>query len=398
MNKLKLLVVFASLDVGGAEVQFSMLLSRLDKRIFDIQVAYFDARVEFPKKILEKSGIPVHFLGSPVWSKWRYLADAIRFMRKERFDIVHCLLHSTNFYGWLPAVINRVPVIIGGLQGKVELNDYWPKIYSLVSARCSGWIVNSEALQTHAKKSITFFGRNPFRIVPNGIELEPNLMLQNKATNPYQQLRKNRPVIGTVGRLHPVKNHLLFLQMARELVESGVDADFWIIGKGPLQETLAQRIVEYRLENHAHLLGFREDIAVAMQSMDVFVLTSNSESCPNVLLEAMRARLPVVSTRCTNLTEMISEGENGFTVAVGDHLALARQVARILADPVKTLAMGKISRQIVIERFSMDAAVHKLQDAYLDLATREIYRSQQLATALASVFSQKKQDPAEVLP
>jgi glycosyltransferase involved in cell wall biosynthesis len=383
MNKLKLLVVFASLDVGGAEVQFSKLLSRLDKRIFDIQVAYYDARAGFPKEILESAGIPVRFLGSPTWSKARFLADAIRFMRKERFDIVHCLQHSTNFYGWLPAVINRVPVIIGGLQGKIELDSYWPKIYSLVSARCSGWIVNSEALQTHAEKSISFVGKNSFRIVPNGIELEPDLFIQNKDTNDYQQLRNNRPVIGTVGRLHSVKNHLLFLQMAHELVSSGVDADFWIIGKGPLQETLAQRIVDYHLEKHAHLLGFREDIPIALKSMDVFVLTSDSESCPNALLEAMRAALPVVATRCTRLEEIIHEGENGFTVDVGDHLSLARQVARILADPAKALAMGQHSRQIVTEHFSMDVAVQKLQQAYLSLATLETHRSPRLAATVA---------------
>ncbi|PKN13294.1 MAG: hypothetical protein CVU69_03055 [Deltaproteobacteria bacterium HGW-Deltaproteobacteria-4] len=383
MNKLKLLVVFASLDVGGAEVQFSKLLSRLDKGIFDIKVAYYDPRVGFPKEILENAGIPVRFLGSPTWSKARFLADAIRFMRKEQFDIVHCLQHSTNFYGWLPAMINRVPVIIGGLQGKIELDSYWPKIYSMVSARCSGWIVNSEALQAHAEKSISFLGKNSFRIVPNGIELEPDLAIQNKETNDYQQLRNNRPVIGTVGRLQSVKNHLLFLQMARELVSSGVDADFWIIGKGPLQETLAQQIVDYHLENHAHLLGFREDIPAALKSMDVFVLTSDSESCPNALLEAMRAALPVVTTRCTRLEEIIHEGKNGFTVDVGDHLSLASQVARILADPAKALIMGQHSRQIVIERFSMDVAVQKLQQAYLSLATLETHRSPGLAATLA---------------
>lgn len=389
MKKLKLLTVFPSLDAGGAEVQFSLLLSRLDKSIFDIQVAYFYPCAEFPKEILEKSGIPVRFLGSPVWNRWRCLSDAIRFMRNEQFDIVHCLQHSTNFYGWLPAVINQVPVIIGGLQGKVELHSFWPKIYSLVSTRCSGWIVNSGTLQTYAEERIKFFKKNPFMIVPNGIELEPNQVLQ-KAPHDYQQLRNNRPVIGTVGRLHPVKNHLLFLRMACELVESGVDADFWIIGKGPLEETLAQRITEYRLNNHVHLLGFREDIPVALKSMDVFVLTSDSESCPNVLLEAMRAELPVVSTRCTSLTEIIREGENGFTSAVGDHLALTRQVKRILEDPSKALSMGKLSRQIVIENFSMDAAVQKLQEAYLGLASREIHRSQRLATVLAQVYSQKK--------
>jgi glycosyltransferase involved in cell wall biosynthesis len=117
--------------------------------------------------------------------------------------------------------------------------------------------------------------------------------------------------------------------------------------------------------------------------MDVFVLTSDSESCPNALLEAMRAALPVVSTRCTRLEEIIHEGENGFTVAVGDHRSLARQVERILADPAKALAMGNHSRQIVTESFSMDVAVQKLQQAYLGLAAQETQRSPRLATTLA---------------
>lgn len=381
MNRLKLLVVFSSLDVGGAEVQFSLLLSRLDRRLFDIQVAYFDARTGFPKETLEAAGIAVRFLGNPVWSRRRCLVDAFRFMRQERFDLVHCLQHATNFYGWLPAVLNRVPVIICGLQGKVEVDGKWSRLYALAAQRSSGWIVNSETLRDYAQEQIPALRSQPFRVVTNGV-VDPGL---RAPADVYEQLKRGRPVIGTVGRLHPVKNHLLFLHMAKALVEAGIDADFWIIGKGPMQQVLEEQIATYGLEDQVRLLGFRADVPSALQSMDLFVLTSDSESCPNVLLEAMQASLPVVSTRCTGLQEIIIEGHNGFTVALGDAQGLARQVAALLADPQRTRQMGSASRQLIAERFSMSAAVHKLQEAYLELAAGESRRSPRLATTLAAL-------------
>ena len=381
-ERIRVLVVCGSLHVGGAEIQAARLIPLLAKEIFDVQVAYYNFRAGFPKDILKQAGVRLHFLGKSQWSKGRFLADAINFMKQERFDLVHAWCSSSNHYGRVPAILTGVPVIIGGLRGKSSLENFWPLVYSLMNWRCSGWIVNSFALKEYAKHKMCFMQQSPVMIVHNGIELGNEERFKKNEKTFYDKLKSNRPVIGIVGRLHPVKNHLLFLEMARLLTQMGVNADYWIIGNGPMRGQIEQSVEKFKLQDRVILLGLRDDVDVSLSRMDVVVLTSDSESCPNALLEAMRASLPVVSTRCSTLDEIVEERRNGYTVPVGDATGLAEKVRIILENPEKRREMGKHSKRIIEKRFSISSAVRSLEDAYLFFLKRESKRHPNLQVKL----------------
>ncbi|MBN1141395.1 MAG: glycosyltransferase [Deltaproteobacteria bacterium] len=378
-NRIRGLVVSGSLGVGGAEIQLAKLLPRLNRNLFEMQVVYYSHPDGYPKKWLEEGGIPVTFLRGEHWNRWRYLATATDFMKKNRFDLVHAFLDSSNHYGRIPAILAGVPVIIGGLQGKKGLEGGWPTLYSLMNLRCAGWIVNSRMLKNWAEEKMFFMDRSPVSIVRNGLEFgDEAIRFKPNERTFYDELKSGRPVIGIVGRLHPVKNHLLFVETAHLLTQAGVEADYWIIGEGEMRPAIEERIRHHGLEERVKLLGLRQDVDIALSRMAVAVLTSDSESCPNALLEAMRASLPVVSTHCTTLDEIIQEGENGFVVPVGAAAALADKVAQILADPEKRRGMGLLSRKIVESRFSMAAAVKDLENAYIFFLQRQSRRYPEL--------------------
>ena len=87
------------------------------------------------------------------------------------------------------------------------------------------------------------------------------------------------------------------------------------------------------LARYVHLVGQRSDVPCLMTAADLFVLPSQFEGLPLVVLEAMASGLPVVGTRVGGLQTLIDDGESGLLVPAGDYQALADAIARVLTDP-----------------------------------------------------------------
>lgn len=362
---IKLLVVCGSLGVGGAEMQIARMLPRLDRSLFDVEVVYYNYKFGPPKRELESQGIPVSYLGQPMWDRNTYLRDALSYMRNKRFDLVHAWSASANHYGRFPALLAGVPVVLGGLRGKNSLNGLWPVVYSGMNLVCDGWIVNSDTLKEYALAKMFFNRFSPVVVVENGIDLEQDHVKLSSRTPVYAALRRDRPVVGLVARLHPVKNHTLLLEAAASLRAQGVLADYWIIGDGPDRDAIAQKIHDLQLDDCVRMLGQRDDVEAAYEVMDIAVLTSDSEGCPNVLLEAMRASLPIISTKCTSLDHIICEGVNGFVVPLAAVRDLAEQLKVLIHDASLRRQFGHASRSMIEKTFGMPVAVQRLEQTYL---------------------------------
>lgn len=372
-DKIRLLIVLNTLGLGGAEVLVARTAPHFDKEKFEVHIAYYSKLYQgYPNKMLTDAGIKVTFLDRNRWGRIPYFFKVARFMRQHRFDIVHAWSGTANLYARVPAIIAGVPCIIGGLLGQRAANGPFGILFSLTNWRCSGWIVNSLVLKELVQQRVKFIKQSPIYVVPNGLEVDDKIKFSKDKDKDsfYDSLKSNKPIIGTVGRLAAVKNQLLFIQMAKNLRDMGAEADFWIIGEGPMRPALEKAIKENKLENCVRLLGYRTDLDAALSRMDMFVLTSNSEGCPNSLLEAMRASLPVVSTNCTYLNEIIEDGINGFISPKGDSLSLARKLKIILDDPLKRKKMGRRSREIIKERFAMPIAIERLQNVYIECLKR----------------------------
>jgi glycosyltransferase involved in cell wall biosynthesis len=213
-----------------------------------------------------------------------------------------------------------------------------------------------------------FMSGCPVRVVKNGFDCSDDRIFRRTEKTVYDDRKRGVPVIGIVGRLHPVKNHAMFLDMVKRLTAEQINADYWIIGDGPERETIERIISQEGLADRVTLWGMRHDVDTALSRMDLLVLTSLSESCPNAVLEAMRASLPVVATNCTSLEDIIEEGKNGFVVPIGDVGSLVVAVKKILSGESTRMTMGHRSREIVCDRFSLPAAAKELSQAYQSFA------------------------------
>lgn len=369
-EKIRLLFVLNTLGLGGAEIQIARTVPYFDRRI-SVEIAYYDESLKgHPKAMLQEAGIKVHYLDRAKWGKVKYFFRTAKFMREHQYDIVHAWTGTANLYGRVPAVMAGVPVIIGGLLGRRTANGTLGTIYSLTNFKCSAWIVNARDIKRIAKKKLKFIKCCPIYVVANGIPVgDANIFARDRETE-YDRMRGDRPVVGTVGRMTPIKNHKMFVEMAKLVLKKGSEADFWLIGDGPLQGETTELVRFYSLEDNIKLLGRRTDVDAALARMDIFCLTSDSEGCPNTLLEALRAGLPVVSTNCSSLEKIVEDDGNGFLVEVGDAEAMARAVITLLENENLRKRMGRRGKEIINERFRMELAAKKLERVYLSCLFR----------------------------
>ncbi|MGO9097979.1 MAG: glycosyltransferase [Mycobacterium sp.] len=109
------------------------------------------------------------------------------------------------------------------------------------------------------------------------------------------------------------------------------------------------------------------ELAELYRAASLFVLSLNEEGLGVVLLEAMASGLPVVSTRCGGPEMVVTEGQTGFLVPVGDAPALAARIGTLLDSAAMRRAMGTAGRRVVVERFSLDAAARPFLQTYDEL-------------------------------
>ena len=125
-----------------------------------------------------------------------------------------------------------------------------------------------------------------------------------------------------------------------------------IAGHGPLRERLLATAHDYHLDEHVKFLGHREDVPRLMAAADLIVLPSSYEGMPNVVLEAMQFRKPVVATAAPGTTEVVVDGQTGLLVPIGNPPLLARAIRDVIRDPTLARRLGEAGRARVDACFS----------------------------------------------
>jgi sugar transferase (PEP-CTERM/EpsH1 system associated) len=178
-------------------------------------------------------------------------------------------------------------------------------------------------------------------------------------------------VIGTVGRLQPVKDQqtllAAFADVVRESGDAASPARLLMVGDGPLREVLERQAQALGIAHLTCFAGDRSDVAQLLQCMDVFVLPSLAEGISNTILEAMATGLPVLATRVGGNVELVQDGANGALFEPADVAALKRLLASYLADPLTRRRHGERSRRLAVEGFSLQAMVEGYRGAYESL-------------------------------
>ena len=146
-------------------------------------------------------------------------------------------------------------------------------------------------------------------------------------------------------------------------------AELWMLGQGPLEESLRAEADKIGLGRRVRWLGHQENPFPFFREADCFALSSLREGLPNVLIEAMACGTPVVSTNCPyGPEELIRDGENGLLVPVGDEKSLAAALGRLAEETPLRQRMGRAARTFVSERFQLPEILSRYEELFFDLA------------------------------
>jgi len=173
-------------------------------------------------------------------------------------------------------------------------------------------------------------------------------------------------LLGAAGRLSPEKGFDLLIDAVKIVRDHSFFVGLVIFGEGFLRETLEKQIETLGLQNDIQLPGFTDEFDNYLPHFDMFVQSSYTEGLPNVLLESMAARTPVVATHVGGTPEVVDEGVTGLMVPPGNTEKLADAVCRLLAEPEKLFTMGLAAR----ERVQMLFTFENQADRYYDLLHR----------------------------
>jgi len=198
--------------------------------------------------------------------------------------------------------------------------------------------------------------------VYNGMDL-------TRFSAPHYEMSGNAaPRIISIGRLVAFKGFDYLIDACAELVRRGLEFTCEIIGDGPLRGDLEARIRKLNLSDRVHLLGSLSQAVVLekLRSADVFALASvtdiqgASDVFPTVIIEAMAAARPVVSTRLAGIPESIVHGETGLLVPPEDTMALAEALGRLIQDAKLRLHYGRAGRERIEQHFQIEHTVAAL--------------------------------------
>lgn len=355
-----------SLHVGGAEkllVTFAAVARPRDVRVVVISLRH-DPGSPIPAE-LRALGADVATFPARSLLDLRRLGQVVRFLRRERVDVLHTHLTYANIVGVLAGRLAGIPVVATLHSAGLE-----PRHHALIH-QFEAW-----ALRIGARRVIAVgdavavahrprLGRTPITVIPNAVAAAPTLApAERTALRARLVGDPARPLLISVGRLSALKGHFDLLDAFAALHATHPTAALAIVGDGPLRAELAAKIKGLELTGHAVLPGTRSDVPALLAASDLYVSSSHVEGLPVSVLEAMAAGLPVVATSVGDVPQVVVEG-TGIVVPARDPAALAAALRTLLDDPGRMRVMGAAARAHVTCHYSPEAWGDRLLEVYV---------------------------------
>ena len=364
MQPFKVFYLITELSTGGAQTALLHLLERLDRQRFSPVVAtYYNAQAEIGERIRSLS-VSVVDLGMPV--KWRLDAfDRLyRSLRSEKPALTHTFLFHANVPGRILGRLAGVPAIISS-ERTMEMEGIARRRMNRWTARYADRIVCvSNQVAAFAEDQIGIPSEKVV-VIPNGVDQASFIGLPEK----IQAKRDlgfpfNKTLIGSVGRLDPVKGYLQLIEAFAALDPEKRDLHLALIGDGPQRDELEELCRSLGISGCVTFTGYQTGIPSYMAALDIFTLSSHFEGLPNAVLEAMAAGLPVVATAAGGIPDAVLDGETGLLVPPNQPKQLAEALDRMICNPELRARYGQAGRERVQAHFSVEHMVAETERLY----------------------------------
>jgi glycosyltransferase involved in cell wall biosynthesis len=296
--------------------------------------------------------------------KWRFPFEVVRlahWLRQQRVDVVNT--HSSRD-GWLVGIAARlagVPFVVRTRHIDVSYPNRWLSRHAYTTL-ADHVLTTSQKINAHFREMFRL-PDDRISTVPTGINLD-----RFSPTGPKADLVPTAagvPIIGMISILRSWKGHSTFLHAADLLRSSGFNACFVICGEGPMRNQIGKEIRELQLSDQVTLTGHREDVPEILRALSVLVIASTRhEGVPQIGLQALATKTPVVGSDAGGTPEIIRPGETGRIFPAGDAQALAEAIRETLEQPQATRAMRERGRAMVEARHGLETMLDTVSAIY----------------------------------
>jgi glycosyltransferase involved in cell wall biosynthesis len=299
----------------------------------------------------------VPFQKAPGFSLSTVLATAKRLFA-DRADVIHGHNPGVHHYAALAARLAGVPVCLNTRHSVTTSKGlpYQERYFRWVKPFTSHVVFVCDFVRRGLEPRL---GYPPEKcsVILNGIPLAPFLAHPASPAS-----RRPRIRFGTIGRLVPAKGHAILIDAFARVCRTAPGAELSIYGYGDLQEGLQSQIARLGLAGRARLEGRTEDSAATLQDFDVFVFSSVNEGLPLVILEAMAAGLPIITTDVGGIPEVLPK-DSAWLCPPGDAQALAAAMLHAI-NCADLRERGEIARRLAAASYGMEHMAGRYQELY----------------------------------
>ena len=322
------------------------------------------------QELLQFHPISFHRSSMGLWQELETLRELRRLYKEIQPDIVHHVTIKPVLYGTLVARwVGGIQILnaISGL-GYFFIAQGWKSsirktlllwVYRAILHSKKVWILfqNPDDQALFSEYKIIYLG-HAFKIKGSGVDLQQFAC---------SSIPKGRIKIVLVARMLWDKGVGDFVESATTLTQQGIDADFLLVGSvdpGNPESISVEQLEEWNRSGVVKWLGERADIAQLLAESHIAVLPSYREGLPKSLIEAAAVGRPIVTTDVPGCREVVKDGENGFLVPAKDAKKLAEGIQKLINNPKLLTSMGKKSRLMAEQEFSIQQIVEQTLKLY----------------------------------
>jgi glycosyltransferase involved in cell wall biosynthesis len=347
----KIAILVTQMESGGAQKAALTLAQGLMERGHSVMLFVMYEKGDCIEHFSAGYGVPIRSLamkpdGAGALKKVLCVVSGffrmIAILRRERFDLLQTFTHYSNILGPVWARLTGISLCFVSQRNAMENKPRWVQRSERLifnSSLVKHATAVSQQTREYAVKSQNICAEK-ISVIPNSVNVAQYSEAQQADEAVKQEilnLTGGSCWVLCVGRLHPQKGHSFLFQAFSEFVQQHDDARLLVVGEGHLLAELEELIATLNLGRHVFLLGSRSDIPSLLRVCQVFVLPSLYEGMPNVVLEAMAAKIPIIATAVDGTCELIEDGCDGALVPPGDSAALGRALEVITAGDVSSL-------------------------------------------------------------
>lgn len=360
---MKILQVIASNGLGGREIYPVLLADGMRKAGHIVSLLVKEKSEVIP--LIKEKNLNYFELKMNGYLNLSSIPPLVKFLKKNKFDIIHTHLSKSLFFLNLARKLSRTNtrlVFTHHMGMNVKKNDIFHK-----------YIYNSTdkivAVSNYVKNRMVFsapFLKDKIKVIYNGIDLEKfNLKVndRNKFLKEFN-LKSNVTTIGIIGQISEGKGHFWLLKAIEILKKRYKNFKLFIVGKGVLSEKLRNFAKQLSLEEYLIWTGFRWDTEYFYRNIDIIVVPSKSEALGLVLMEAMALKKPVICSNTGAFPEIVENNVNGIIVEYDNENQLAEKILFLIKNKKIRTELGENARKTIEKKFSLEKTIEEYLKLY----------------------------------